>query len=64
MKEEKASRQYQDDMTPARASGLRSLRIDGKDLTNEEKREERRAQEAAEAGKYTIDKLWGDVNSY
>ena len=60
MVEEKAGRQYQDDMTPARASGIRSLRIDGKDLTNEEKREERKAQEAAEAGRYTVDKLWGE----
>ncbi len=56
--EEKAGRQFQDNMTPAKASGIRSLRMEGKDLSNEEKREERKAQEAAEAEKYTIDKLW------
>jgi len=52
--EEKAGRQYQDDMTPARASGIRSDRIDGKQLSNREKREI--------ASKYnkrwTIERLW------
>ena len=58
MIEEKAGRQYQDDMTPARASEMRSRRIDRKDTPNSEKRKElKRLKEAAE-GKLTIDRLW------
>lgn len=37
--EEKAGRQYQDDMTPARASGIRAGRIEGKELSNTKRRE-------------------------
>ena len=53
--EEKAGRQFQDDMTPARAAGLRAGRIDGKQLTNKEKRE---AEKAAKSKKWTIDRLF------
>ena len=56
--EEKAGRQYQDDMTPAKAAGLRGQRIQSKDKTNEEQREEDRNKKKAEKGRYTIDKLW------
>lgn len=55
--EEKAGRQFQDDMTPARAASLRASRIEG-ELSNQERREERRAKAAAEAGKWTFDRLW------
>jgi len=58
MIEEKAGRQYQDDMTPARASELRSRRIDRKDASNREKRKEQRRLKEEEAGKWTIDRLW------
>ncbi|WP_462269919.1 tyrosine-type recombinase/integrase [Desulfobacter sp.] len=58
MIEEKAGRQYQDDMTPARASGIRAQKIDGEKETNQEKRDAELAKKAAEAGKYTIDRLW------
>ena len=50
--DEKAGRQYQDDMTPARASRIRVDRINGKELSNTEKREEKKKE------KWTIDKLW------
>lgn len=53
--EEKAGRQFQDDMTPARAAGLRAGRIDGKQLTNKEKRE---AEKASKLRKWTIDRLF------
>ena len=56
--EEKAGRQYQDDMTPSKASGLRARKIEGKDLTNEERRIKEQTQKKAEAGKYTIERLW------
>lgn len=58
MVEEKSGRQFQDDMTPARASEMRSRRIDKKDITNREKRQEiLRIKEEAE-GKWTVNRLW------
>jgi integrase len=50
--EEKVGRQYQDDMTPARAARIRADRINENQLSNREKREEQKAE------KWTIDKLW------
>ena len=53
--EEKAGRQYRDDMTPARASTIRSERIDGKRLSRKETREQQKTgQETA----WTVDKIW------
>ena len=56
--EEKAGRQFQDDMTPARAANVRARRIEGDQLTNQEAREAEEAAKAKEAGKYTITRLW------
>ncbi len=56
--EEKAGRQYKDHMTPAKASGIRAQRIEGKSLSNDEQRTEEQRKRVLEAGKYTIDKLW------
>ena len=56
--EEKAGRQFQDDMTPARAAGMRAARIDGKELPNTERRAEQRAAKELETGKWTLTKLW------
>jgi integrase len=56
--EEKAGRQYRDDMTPARASRLRTKRIEGDILTNEERRQTEEAQKLAQTNKWTIEKLW------
>lgn len=60
--EEKAGRHYANDMTPARAAGIRTLRIQG-DLTNEERREAERAAKEAEAGRWTVRKLWEEYKS-
>ena len=60
--EEKAGRQYQDDMTPAKAAGIRGERIQGKDLSNTEQRAKERAQKAAKQGRYTIDRLWREYS--
>ncbi|MGA9756061.1 MAG: integrase, partial [Desulfobaccales bacterium] len=49
--EEKVGRQYQNDMTPARAAAERTKRIEGA-ASNKERREE------ATAIKWTIDRLW------
>ena len=56
--EEKAGRQFQDDMTPARASGLRAQRMQGRELSNEARREAEQAAKEAEAGRWTVRKLW------
>ena len=58
--DEKAGRQFQDDMTPARAAGMRSERISGVQPSNKEKREMEREKKKAEAGKWTIDRLWNE----
>jgi len=58
MIEEKAGRQFQDDMTPSRASGKRSDRIKGKELSNIEERETKKAAKEAEKGKLTINRIW------
>jgi integrase len=60
--EEKAGRQYADDMTPARAASVRAERIEGKRLSPKEIRKEiraelRAAKEAAQ-NRWTIDRLW------
>lgn len=54
--EEKAGRQYQDDMTPAKAAGIRSERIDGKELSNQAKRE----AEQKKVDRWTITRLWAE----
>ena len=56
--EEKAGRQFQDDMTPARASNLRGLKIEGKQPSNAEKRQADKELKAAENNKWTIDRLY------
>jgi len=56
--EEKAGRQYQDDMTPARAARLRAERMEGKDLPNKARRELEKKRKEAEANKWTIGRLW------
>jgi integrase len=50
--EEKAGRQYSDDMTPARAARIRAQRVEGKQESNQEKREEERKY------RWTIERLW------
>ena len=45
MVEEKAGRQFQDDLTPARSTIIRADKIEGAELTNAEKRESDQAEE-------------------
>ncbi len=56
--EEKAGRQFQDNMTPARANTLRSEKIKGAKLTNQESRAETVSQKKAEQNRWTITRLW------
>jgi integrase len=58
--EEKAGRQFQDDMTPARAAQIRTQRIQGAQPSNKAKRDAMRAQKEAEANIWTINKLWSE----
>jgi integrase len=58
MVEEKAGRQFQNNMTPAKANNIRASRIDGKEQTNEERREAEVAKKAEEEGKWTFSRLW------
>lgn len=58
--EEKVGRQYADDMTPSKASRIRSARIDCRRKSRKEIREELKAAKLAEAGKMTISRLWDE----
>jgi integrase len=54
--EEKAGRQSSEDMTPARASAKRTLRIEGKQLSN-------KASRVLESEGWTINKLWKEYKA-
>lgn len=56
--EEKAGRQYADDMTPAKAATFRSGRIEGRRESKKEKREKEKAAKLAKADKWTLSRLW------
>jgi integrase len=62
--EEKAGRQFADDMTPAKAAGIRGELIEGKRLTRKEKRKQERAIKDAEVRKWTIDRLWEEYKKH
>lgn len=55
--EEKAGRQFKNDMTPARASKIRTQRVEG-DLSNQERREEARKV------LWTLARLWQDYSAH
>ncbi len=57
--EEKAGRQFQDNMTPAKANNIRSLRIEGKQISNSEKRK-RDTNINIVKNKWTLNKLWNE----
>ena len=62
--EEKAGRQYQDAMTPARAARIRAERIEGKALSNEERREvKEKEKEARQAKQWTLANLWEEYKT-
>jgi integrase len=58
MIEEKAGRQSQDDMTPARAATLRAERVQGKKPSRQEARGQREAAKKAEEERWTFNRLW------
>jgi integrase len=60
--EEKAGRQFQDDMTPARAAQIRARRIQG-ESSNEERRQAEKTARLAEASRWTITRLWNEYKA-
>jgi integrase len=61
--EEKAGRQFADDMTAAKAAGKRADRSKGKELSNTARREKVKAAKEAEAGKMTLTRLWDEYEA-
>jgi integrase len=61
--EEKAGRQYKDDMTEARAAGIRAERIEGKRLSRKEIKDQREAHEQAEKERWTVARLWAEYRN-
>jgi integrase len=61
--EEKAGRQFQDDMTAARAAQVRTNRIQGKELSNKGQREALNAAKEAEKNLWTISRLWDEYKT-
>ena len=60
--ETKVGRQYLDQMTPARANQERIKLIEGIAKTGKEKRLEKKAKEAEEASRFTINRLWDEYS--
>ena len=60
--EEKAGRQFQDDMSAARASARRIRRLRGEELSNEGRREEERAAREAMDSRWTFTRLFEKYN--
>lgn len=56
--EEKVGHQYRDRMTPIRAAGIRSARIEGREPSNAERRAAEKAAKEAERNKPIIARLW------
>jgi integrase len=61
--EEKIGRQYADKTTAAKAAIARSERIEGRRQSRKEIREDKKAAKIAEAGKWTLDKLWEEYEA-
>lgn len=56
--EEKAGWQFKNDMTPARAAGIRAQRTDGREPSNKEIRVAKKKAKDEAADKWTLDRLW------
>jgi integrase len=61
--EEKAGRQFQDDMTPAKANAIRARRIHGDEDSNAVRREKEQAAREAEANRWTIGRIWEEYKN-
>ncbi len=61
--EEKAGRQFQDDMTPAKAAQIRTKRIQKDQLSNKEQRKVIQAEKESEKNRWTISRLWKEYKN-
>lgn len=61
--EEKAGKQVRDNMTPAKANNLRTMRLQGKELSNQGRRDKEIAEKEEREGRYTIARLWGEYDN-
>jgi integrase len=61
MHEEKVGRQFEDDMTPAKATYIRGQRIDGKRLSRKQMREVEEAN--GRIKEWTIERLWDEYKN-
>ena len=56
--QEKAGRQFQNNMTPAKASRLRTNRIEGREPTNAEKRKLEKEAKKTKDDRWTLNRIW------
>lgn len=56
--EEKVGKSIRDNMTAAKANRIRTERIEGRQLPNTERRAKEKAAKDAEAGRWTVARLW------
>lgn len=56
--EEKVGRSIRDNMTPAKANRIRAERIEGRQLSNNERRAEEQAAKDEEAGRWTVARIF------
>lgn len=56
--EEKVGRQFRDDMTPSKAASIRAERIEGRQLSNKERRNAVIEAKKNEAARWTVGRLW------
>jgi integrase len=61
--EEKVGRQFQDDMTPARASAIRTARMQRKELPNRQRRQALKAAANGEVARWTVSRLWEEYRA-
>jgi len=61
--EEKVGRQFADDMTPAKAAGIRAERIEGKRQSRKEIKAELKALKQATENRWTIRRLWEEYKT-
>lgn len=61
--EEKAGKQVRDNMTPAKANNLRTMRLQGKELSNQGRRDKEIAEKEEREGRYTISRLWDEYDN-
>ena len=62
--EEKAGRQFKDNMTPAKASRMRAMRIEGKSETNTEKRAKQKTEKEASINRPILNLLFKKYLEY